>query len=135
MPAIAGAQASAEVDQVTGHEAVPVEAVVCALPQGRRGIEVGLALEGVGDVEGVGEEQRGRLDERLEQAEVVVLVGVVQRLLAQGQELGGHYLVDHVALYPAHGLGLGNDDDVLVFTCISIRVPWCCAGEAYLVAA
>lgn len=134
MPAISAAETTAEVDEVARHEAIPVEAVVGTLPQGRRGVEVGLALERVGNVERVGEEERAGLDERLEETEVVVFVGVVQRLFAQGEELGSDDSVNHVAFDPTHRLGLCDDNDVLVFTCQ--HSLWCRQGcSAYPVAA
>lgn len=73
-----------------------------------------LPLEAIREVDGVREVHRAGGDVGLEQRQEPVLVRVADLALAQGEELGGYDLVNHVALEPADWLGLVDQDDVLV---------------------
>lgn len=83
-----------------------------------------MALEAVGEIYRVGEVHGARLDEGLEYQEELVLVWVVDLSLAHREDIGRDDLVDHVAPEPANRLGLGDDNDILVFLWQLLARPW-----------
>jgi len=74
-----------------------------------------LPLEGVGDVESVGEVHWSGFDEGSEEMEVSVFVRVVEGSFAKREKFGSDDSVNHMAFKPSHRLGFCNDYDVLVW--------------------
>jgi len=97
-----------EVDERGADEAVPVEAVICSLPQGLVRVTLRLSLEAVGQVECIGEVHRSGFDLHFHVLQVLLLVWIRDLAFPQRHEFRGDDLVDLVALYPAHLLGLSN---------------------------
>jgi len=110
-----GSFALAEVDEGGLKEAVPEEAVVGALPEGEGKVGGGLALKAAGDVEVVGKVEGAGFDEVFEKSEVAVFFGVFEGDFAEREEFGGDDFIDSGAFDLADGVGLIDDDDVLVW--------------------
>ena len=105
----------AEVDQVGLYESVPKEAVVCPMPQWHGVVMLRLSLKVVRNIDRVGEIHGTGLDERLEDQEETILIWVVDLSFTHGEDVGRDDLVDHMTPEAPNGLGLGNDNDILVY--------------------
>ncbi|KAI7150328.1 hypothetical protein KC344_g84 [Hortaea werneckii] len=101
-----------EIDEGRRNKTIPEKSVVCPLPQWFLLITLGLALETVGQIEGVGEEHWAGLDLHLQVVQIHFLVWVGDLAFPQWHELSGYDLVDLMALYATHLLRLGDHNHI-----------------------
>jgi hypothetical protein len=93
---------------------VEKEAVVGSHPQGVCGVGLGLTLDRVRQVDGVGEVHGALREERLEKLDECILIGVVNLPLSHGQYLSRSDLIDHVALEAANRVGFVDENHIFV---------------------
>lgn len=89
---------------------------------------MGLTLDRVGEIDRVGKVHGALSKEGLEEVYKGVFVRIVDLSLAHRENLGRDNLVDHLSLEPAHGLGLVDDDDILVWGMVR-TYPRCNKGS------
>ena len=75
-----------------------------------------MTLEGVCEVESVGEVERTGFERVLEKVDIRVLVGVMEGPFTQGQKIGGEDLMDDGAFDFADRLALVDDNDISIYS-------------------